>query len=94
MDINIMNLLKRSITESMIEALRDGEMTLETIELKEFLSCEINSPYVFGLMKAIGLVHFADNKEAQLIINDFIGLLNDMYDDGELSLELFKRSKR
>ena len=91
--IDIIDMLKRNVTNSMIEALRNGEITLETIELKEFLSCEVSSEYAFDLMKAVGLVHFADNKEAQLIVNDFIGLLKDMFDEGEQSMDAWRERR-
>ena len=91
---NFLELIRETITQQMIMALKNGEIDCNDSMAKEYVYLSITNQFQLEFLKAVGLTHFKDDEKAQLIINDFIGLLNDMYTEGDESLNEFSKQYR
>lgn len=78
----IMNILQKGVISSLIEGLGEGTIDVHNEMLVSYIPCMIYMEEQIDLLKAIGLIHYDGNREAQLIINDFCGLIKDLQREG------------
>ena len=81
--IGIMDLLQQEVTEKLISDLKSGELTTDDEIVLSFVPCCIRLTEQVDFLRTVGLIHFKDDEQAQLIINDFCGLLKDMLVKGD-----------
>ena len=80
--IGIIDILQKEIVGKLINDLKTGEIDTNHEVIKSYVPCIIHESYQIDFLRAVGLIHFKDDEKAQLIINDFCGLIKDMLIEG------------
>lgn len=75
-------LIQKSVIRTLIGGLRDGDIELDNDMLSAYIPCIFSLEEQIDLIKAIGLIHYDEDRQAQLIVNDFCGVLKDLQRDG------------
>ena len=81
-EIELAKMLHKFTAQTFIEHIREDPDFINEQLLHSFCATFLNE-HEINLVKAIGLVHFDGNREAQLVVNDFCGLLIDILNKGE-----------